>query len=149
MPLLRLESERFVALAQASSATQLELELPVFRERCPPVIPQVLVVPRFSQQLCLSRCSLIDERKTKKLLEIKCKILSTKTRSSGIIGDLISQIYNMSIISLEDQGVASFVVGVVIGLVLTSVVFSVVSSSVNTVLVCVASSPVDFERNHP
>jgi ABC-type polysaccharide transport system permease subunit len=68
---------------------------------------------------------------------------------TGCFAHFISKIENMSIASLEDSGVASFVVGVVIGLVLTSVVFSVVSSSVNTVLVCVASSPVDFERNHP
>ena len=35
------------------------------------------------------------------------------------------------------------------GLVVTSVLFGIISSSVNVIIVCFASSPVDFEANHP
>ena len=36
-----------------------------------------------------------------------------------------------------------------VGLVVSSVLFGIISSSVNTVIVCFAASPVDFEQNHP
>lgn len=68
---------------------------------------------------------------------------------TGCVAHFVSQLYNLSITSNEDPGVSSFFLGTWIGLVITSITFSVVSSSVNTVLVCFASSPVDFERNHP
>jgi hypothetical protein len=68
---------------------------------------------------------------------------------TGCFAHLISQMYGLHVSSLEDTGVVSFVEGVVIGLVLTSVLFGVISSSVNTVIVCFAASPVDFENNHP
>ena len=35
------------------------------------------------------------------------------------------------------------------GLVVSSVLFGLINSSVQSVIVCFASSPVDFERNHP
>jgi hypothetical protein len=49
----------------------------------------------------------------------------------------------------DATGLTPFVEGVIIGLVLPSSVFSLISSSVNAVLVCFASSPLDFEMRHP
>jgi hypothetical protein len=68
---------------------------------------------------------------------------------TGCFAHLISQMDGLQVSNLEEPGLVSFVEGVVIGLVLTSVLFGVISSSVNTVIVCFAASPVDFEDNHP
>jgi len=40
-------------------------------------------------------------------------------------------------------------VGSLTGLVVSSVLFGIISSSVNAVIVLFATSPVDFEQNHP
>ncbi|GAX25098.1 hypothetical protein FisN_10Lh298 [Fistulifera solaris] len=68
---------------------------------------------------------------------------------TGCFAHLISQLDRLHVTSLEEPGLVSFVEGCIIGLVLTSVLFGVISSSVNTVIVCFAASPVDFEQNHP
>jgi Plasma-membrane choline transporter len=67
---------------------------------------------------------------------------------TGCFAHTITQMYDLSITPLQGAGMSSFVVGTVIGLVLSNIVFSVVSSAVNTVLICFASSPVEFEANH-
>jgi Plasma-membrane choline transporter len=68
---------------------------------------------------------------------------------TGCFSYIMAQMYNITLISLPDPGISSFLLGAVLGLVVNSILFSVVSSSVNTVLVCFASSPFDFGRNHP
>lgn len=68
---------------------------------------------------------------------------------TGCFANLISQLDELHVTSLEEPGLVSFAEGCIIGLVLTSVLFGVISSSVNTVIVCFAASPVDFEQNHP
>ena len=40
-------------------------------------------------------------------------------------------------------------VGALVGFVVSSVLFGIISSSVNAVIVLFATSPVDFEQNHP
>ena len=40
-------------------------------------------------------------------------------------------------------------VGFLVGFVLASILMSVVGSAVNTVIVCFAESPAEFEVNHP
>ena len=40
-------------------------------------------------------------------------------------------------------------VGLAVGLVASSILFGIITSAVNTVIVCFAASPVDFEKNHP
>lgn len=67
--------------------------------------------------------------------------------ATGCFTHLISRIYDLHV-SPEGHGVVPFCEGMVIGLALTSILFSAISSAVNAVLVCFASSPVDFERNH-
>lgn len=47
------------------------------------------------------------------------------------------------------EGVAGFIIGLLVGFVLSSILMSVVSSAVNTVIVCFAEAPSEFQRNHP
>jgi hypothetical protein len=69
---------------------------------------------------------------------------------TGCFAYLLSELDRLAVvIPKDDPGLAPFVEGVIIGLVLPSVVFSLITSAVNAVLVCFASSPVDFERQHP
>ena len=49
----------------------------------------------------------------------------------------------------EDTMIAAFIFGLLIGHGVCATLFSVVSSSVNTVIVCFAEAPNEFERNHP
>lgn len=44
---------------------------------------------------------------------------------------------------------ASFFVGFVVGCGLTATLMTLVSSAVNTVIVCYAEAPAEFQRNHP
>ena len=69
---------------------------------------------------------------------------------TGCFAYLLSQLDRLTVVTPKDEtGLAPFVEGVIIGLVLPSVVFSLISSSVNAVLICFASSPMDFEVQHP
>lgn len=44
---------------------------------------------------------------------------------------------------------AAFLIGFVVGMVLTSTLLTLVSSAVNTVIVCYAEAPGEFQQNHP
>jgi len=44
---------------------------------------------------------------------------------------------------------AAFFIGFIIGAVLTSTLMTLVSSAVNTVIVCYAEAPAEFQQNHP
>jgi len=68
---------------------------------------------------------------------------------TGCVAHLLSAFDRLHVLSINEPGLVSFGTGVVIGLVLTRVLFGAVGSAVNAVLVCFASSPVDFELNHP
>ena len=67
--------------------------------------------------------------------------------ATGCFTHLMSRLYGLTV-SPEGHGTVPFCEGVVLGLALTSILFSSISSAVNAVLVCFASSPVDFEHNH-
>jgi len=49
----------------------------------------------------------------------------------------------------ESAGSGGFIIGLLVGFVFTSILMSVVASAVNTVIVCFAESPNEFEANHP
>jgi len=68
---------------------------------------------------------------------------------TGCFAFAMQHIDQFQIVSLGEPSMVSFWLGFVNGLVLTSVLFGVISSSVNTVIVCFAGSPVDFDTNHP
>ena len=64
---------------------------------------------------------------------------------TGIVGAVVG--------NLMQQGGAvvagAFLVGALIGFVLCSTLFGLVSSAVNTVIVCFAEAPAEFQSNHP
>jgi hypothetical protein len=43
----------------------------------------------------------------------------------------------------------SFVIGLLVGILLSNILFAVVGSAVNTVIVCYAEAPAEFQMNHP
>lgn len=49
----------------------------------------------------------------------------------------------------ENAGSAGFLIGFIVGLVFCSILMSIVGSAINTVIVCFAESPAEFETNHP
>lgn len=49
----------------------------------------------------------------------------------------------------SEAGYTCAVLGFVVGLVLTSILMSTIASAVNTVIVCFAEGPAEFEANHP
>ena len=64
---------------------------------------------------------------------------------TGILGAVVGSV-------LQQGGAViggAFLVGAVIGFVLCSTLFSLVSSAVNTVIVCFAEAPAEFQSNHP
>ena len=68
---------------------------------------------------------------------------------TGCVAHLLSAVDRLHVLSINEPGLVSFGTGVLIGFILTRVLFGAVGSAVNAVLVCFASSPVDFEQNHP
>jgi uncharacterized membrane protein len=69
--------------------------------------------------------------------------------ATGCFAHLLELVNGLHMLSFSEHGLVSFWVGSAIGLVLTSVLFGVITSAVNAVVVCFATKPVDFERNHP
>lgn len=64
---------------------------------------------------------------------------------TGIIGAIVGSVMhqNGTIIG------GAFIIGMIIGFVLCSTLFGLISSAVNTVIVCFAEAPADFQHNHP
>jgi hypothetical protein len=74
----------------------------------------------------------------------------------GFIGMIIAVTNNSLVAGIFDNanggtsaGSIGFFVGMIVGFVFTSILMSVVGSANNTVIVCFAESPAEFERNHP
>ena len=73
---------------------------------------------------------------------------------TGLVGLLVGSVYPglLEDFGVEDGGgvtTVAFVVGFFVGLGFCSILMSVVGSAVNTVIVCFAESPAEFEANHP
>ena len=66
---------------------------------------------------------------------------------TGVIGILVAQAAGIDL----SQGVVAipFFLGFLFGFALAATLFSVVSSAVNTVIVCYAEAPAEFQQNHP
>ena len=64
------------------------------------------------------------------------------------IACLLRQLCSLVLILFFDSLLARSI-GVMIGFVMCSTLFSLVSSAVNTVIVCYAEAPHEFEQNHP
>lgn len=69
---------------------------------------------------------------------------------TGLIGLILASIDKniFAGIGYENPGTVGFIVGLLVGFVLSSILMSVVGSAVNTVIVCFAEAPAEFERNH-
>lgn len=70
---------------------------------------------------------------------------------TGLVGLLISQMDQniFADLNIENPGGAGFIAGLIVGFVMSSILLNVVSSAVNTVIVCFAESPQEFDVNHP
>jgi len=69
---------------------------------------------------------------------------------SGICGVIIQKTFPSWSKGLgDDSGMLFFWVAFLIGLLLTSIMMSIVASAVNTVIVCFAEAPEEFQLNHP
>jgi len=66
---------------------------------------------------------------------------------TGIIAILVAQ--GAGIDMTEGKMLAPFFLGFLFGFALCATLFSVVSSAVNTVIVCYAEAPAEFQQNHP
>jgi len=68
---------------------------------------------------------------------------------TGIVALGIAQAQGMVFGDELGASAASFFIGFIIGAVVTSTLMTLVSSAVNTVIVCYAEAPREFEENHP
>eukprot|EP00591_Stephanopyxis_turris_P002579 CAMPEP_0195518252 /NCGR_PEP_ID=MMETSP0794_2-20130614/12641_1 /TAXON_ID=515487 /ORGANISM="Stephanopyxis turris, Strain CCMP 815" /LENGTH=483 /DNA_ID=CAMNT_0040647191 /DNA_START=110 /DNA_END=1561 /DNA_ORIENTATION=+ len=68
---------------------------------------------------------------------------------SGLLGMLLEVHTDLfPAVQGADSQIAAFVFGFIIGVALCSILMSVVASSVNTVIVCFAEGPAEFQTNH-
>jgi len=81
------------------------------------------------------------------------QVLGMMSVAVGLITGLISLAiaHGQGMVFGDEVGAsaASFFVGFILGVVLTSTLMTLVSSAVNTVIVCYAEAPQEFETNHP
>mmetsp|Transcript_2885 Transcript_2885/g.5101 ORF Transcript_2885/g.5101 Transcript_2885/m.5101 type:complete len:589 (-) Transcript_2885:219-1985(-) len=68
---------------------------------------------------------------------------------TGLVALAIAQIQGMVFGDELGASAAAFFIGFVVGMVLTSTLMTLVSSAVNTVIVCYAEAPREFQENHP
>eukprot|EP00545_Synedropsis_sp_CCMP1620_P000608 CAMPEP_0119011304 /NCGR_PEP_ID=MMETSP1176-20130426/5585_1 /TAXON_ID=265551 /ORGANISM="Synedropsis recta cf, Strain CCMP1620" /LENGTH=534 /DNA_ID=CAMNT_0006964105 /DNA_START=28 /DNA_END=1632 /DNA_ORIENTATION=+ len=66
---------------------------------------------------------------------------------TGVIGILAAQASGIDL--SQGKVAAPFFLGFLFGFALAATLFSVVSSAVNTVIVCYAEAPAEFQQNHP
>jgi hypothetical protein len=72
---------------------------------------------------------------------------------TGFIGLALALADQTLLSSLDADGSNTagigFIIGMIVGFVFSSILLSVVASGINTVIVCFAESPAEFEANHP
>lgn len=88
--------------------------------------------------------------------DLNDRVLMMMSIGIGALTGLVGMLAAMADQSLLDGlgleggvGLVAFLISFVVGLVFSSILMSVVSSAVNTVIVCFAESPNEFEANHP
>jgi Plasma-membrane choline transporter len=64
-----------------------------------------------------------------------------------IIGSINSQMF--AEFDVDHAGGLAFLVGFLVGILLSNIQMAVVGSAVNTVIVCFAEAPAEFQANHP
>ena len=69
---------------------------------------------------------------------------------TGLVGLIVAKLDESSFAYLDaDAGLIGFGLGFLVGFVFASILMSVVGSAINTVIVCFAEAPAEFEQNHP
>lgn len=88
--------------------------------------------------------------------DLNDRVLMMMSLGVGGLTGIVGILFAMADPSLLDNlgldgsdGLVAFLISGVVGLVFSSILMSVVSSAVNTVIVCFAESPNEFEANHP
>lgn len=80
-------------------------------------------------------------------------VLTMVSAGVGLITGLISLIiaHARGMVFGDELGGAAmaFFIGFIIGFVITSTLMTIVSSALNTVIVCYAEAPAEFQANHP
>lgn len=70
---------------------------------------------------------------------------------TGLIGLVIAQTDEniFANLNVQNPGGTGFIAGLLVGVVMSSILLNVISSAVNTVIVCFAESPREFDAHHP
>lgn len=70
---------------------------------------------------------------------------------TGLVGFIMGKIDQNLFAGMgyDDSGMVGFVLGFLVGFLFASIMMSVVASAVNTVIVCFAEAPAEFQANHP
>mmetsp|Transcript_62916 Transcript_62916/g.72342 ORF Transcript_62916/g.72342 Transcript_62916/m.72342 type:complete len:1002 (-) Transcript_62916:136-3141(-) len=70
--------------------------------------------------------------------------------SSGTVAVVVEEVDDYMFTSLHRPIIASFWIGFFLGFILSNILFlGLAGSAVNTILVCFAAEPFEFDRNHP
>jgi multisubunit Na+/H+ antiporter MnhC subunit len=70
--------------------------------------------------------------------------------STGTFAVIVEEMDGYDFTSFHKPVLSAFVVGSVIGYVMSNILMlGVVGSAVNTILVCFAAGPFEFDKNHP
>merc|ERR1719491_392826 len=72
-------------------------------------------------------------------------VIGLITGCAGFLFTVITDLFG----DVEQAGMVLFIVGFMIGLLLSLIVMSVVQSATDTVIVCFADAPAEFQTNHP
>mmetsp|Transcript_13595 Transcript_13595/g.37566 ORF Transcript_13595/g.37566 Transcript_13595/m.37566 type:complete len:1008 (-) Transcript_13595:126-3149(-) len=70
--------------------------------------------------------------------------------STGVFAVVVEETDGFEFTSFHQPIITAFVIGSVLGYVLSNILLlGVVGSAVNTIIVCFAAAPLDFDKNHP
>ena len=70
--------------------------------------------------------------------------------STGVFAVVVEETDGYEFSSFHQPVVTAFIIGSVVGYILSDILLlGVIGSAVNTVLVCFAAAPTEFDRNHP
>jgi len=68
---------------------------------------------------------------------------------TGCVGMILAKTKSFDDLDEDEALIAFFILGLIIGLMLACILMTVVASGVNTVIVCFADAPAEFQTNHP
>merc|ERR1712232_175154 len=71
--------------------------------------------------------------------------------ATGLVGLIFTYMgkYSFEALGSSNDGMVGFIIGFLVGFVISSILMSVIASATNTVIVCYAEAPNEFQQNHP